>query len=210
MTNFKFLASIFLIVSGCVVNQYQPVDAQTLSTFDFWFSFGELLTEDVLMKLTKIQLPSFSLPTLPKYELPQLPSLPQFPEIKFPDFSGFIPITIPNPDGSDIPQIIYIPNPSAAPTPAPAPAPAPAPYYHGHHGMDKNFIFPPGWPKFPSKPEHPCKCGKCLPDNVRIVVVDDCNEQKSESSESDERPIHVYQKKIKPTKCQCPRRRHHH
>jgi hypothetical protein len=221
MANFKFLAAFLLIVSGSIVNQ--PVAAQTISTLDFWLSFGELLTEDVLTKLANIQLPSFSLPTIPKFELPKFPEITfpdiNIPEINLPEFPSFpspqfIPITYTQPDGT--PRIVYIPDPRAqsAPTPAPAPRPAPRPVpasVPSNSPFEKIFNFP----MHPQPPQHghgpnPCKCGKCLPDNVRIVVVDDCNEQKSESSESDERPIQVYQKKIKPTKCPCKKHRPHH
>jgi hypothetical protein len=209
MANLKFLAGVLLIVSGSIVNQ--PVAAQTISTLDFWLSFGELLTEDVLSKLAKVQLPSLSLPSIPKIELPQLPEVKipdiNIPEINLPEFpalpspSQLIPITFTQPDGT--PRIVYIPDPRAqSPAPAPKPAPVSVP---SNSPFEKIF-------HLPSHPEHPnsCKCGKCLPENVRIVVVDDCNEQESESSESDERPIQVYQKKIKPTKCPCKKQRPHH
>lgn len=206
MANFKFLAAIFLIVSGSVVNQ--PVAAQTLSTLDFWLSFGELLTEDVLMKLTQVKLPPISLPQLPSFTLPSLPSLPEFPalpslpSINFPDLSQLIPVQVANPDGSGTPIIVYVQNPNAVPSAPARPLPAVSSEEGGIFYNNQRIAARP--------PHGGCKGGKCLPENVRIVVVDDCNEQKhSESSESDERPIQVYQKKIRPTKCSC-RRPHPH
>lgn len=208
MANLKshsILVGLILIFSG--MNQHVSAAGTLFETppqtiLDFWLSFGELLTEDLLTKLTQVQLPSIALPSLPTLpSIPSLPSLPSLPSIPnmppAPHGSNVIPIQVqlPNPNGG-APQtrIIYIPNPShhaAAPSPPASPSSPPTcncPAQNCGCGA----------------PRPNCEGGKCKPENVKIVVIDDCNEHKSES-ESEEQPIEVYQRKGRRPSCKYNR-----
>lgn len=172
MVNIKLnlaFAGFLLIASGLGGSTAQAPPNVLL---DFWLSFGELLTQDLLTGLTQVQLPSLSLPS--RRNLPDQPSQP-----------NSIPIQVQasNPvSGAPEIRTIYVPLQSQAPSAPVAPAPVSAPS-------------PVSWIK--PKPK-PCADGECLPESVKIVVIDDCNEQQDSSSESDERPIQVYQRRPRP------------
>lgn len=178
MVNIKLnlaFAGFLLIASGLGGSTAQT---PTNVLLDFWLSFGELLTQDLLAGLAQVQLPSL-------FQGRSLPNQSSQP--------SSIPIQVQSPNPiSGAPEIrtIYVPVPSQAPAApaaavfAPAPASAPSPV------ADPS---PFSW----FKPK-PCADGKCLPESVKIVVIDDCNEQQDSSSESDERPIQVYQRRPRP------------
>lgn len=85
----------------------------------------------------------------------------------------------PNPAAPPPAQVVPAPVvPPFMPAPFVGPAPLP-PLYHTHAPAR------PVQPEAPcAKPLPPCKGPECKPEKVRIVIVDDCSEHKSKSSES--------------------------
>lgn len=141
MANFKVSILFAIFAFGALT--YSPVNAQTKSTLDFWLTFAELLTEDILTKLGSVQVPTISVPTIP------VPTIPAIPQVQFPQFPEFHwPV---NSNAADKAPQFYFAN-HQSPTSSP-PAPTPRP-------------------------------DGCQPEKVKIIVIEDCDEKKEESSES--------------------------
>lgn len=169
MTSFKS-AFVLAFLSFGMVSINPVVGQNTVSTLDFWLTFAELLTGDVLTELSKVELPNL----IPNIAIPSLPN-----------------IALPN---------IVIPDISALKVPAPAPAPAPVapqpvqpnyPYYYyvpnAPAPVAPNSIVLPTTAA-PSVTTATQKPDGCQPEKIRIIVVNDCDKPKesSESSESSE------------------------
>lgn len=193
MASIKSITLIAFLSLGLISNN--PVLGQTRSTLDFWLTFGELLTTDVINALTSgppptITIPDFqwpSLPSLPNYQLPKIdvpdisisvPSMPSMPSMP-PAPAQSLPATIASDFEaykkyiSQLLQLYHMQNSSPAWQMPPSTAPAtPAPVQQAP------------WPvSAPVPPTQPCTDG-CNPEKVRIVVVEDCDEKHSKSSES--------------------------
>lgn len=200
MANFKSILIIALASFGLV--SFNPVMAQnpTRSTLDFWLTFGELLTEDVVDSLSQ-----FTLPSLPNIPLPNI----QFPPINIPipvpTFPTFpVPIPIPGLACSGTPGTAA--TTTAAPSVTPTPPTSPQQQQLAIYLYYLYQLYPSLFAQAPPKPTQPAQvtpapatpapatasppaaCDGCKPDKVRIVVVDDCDEKKSSESceDSDE------------------------
>lgn len=165
----SFKSMIVLAVLSLSMMSFNPVMGQRRTTADFWIQFAELLTTDVLTRLATIQLPA----------LPQFPTFPQIPNIQIPS------IPIPNIPWPDTP-IIH------------SHAPDYAPHIHINPASPQSLPWPfPVPPTIPTLPPvttaRPVECDGCKPERVRIVVVDDCDKEKSSESceDSDEVDIIV-------------------
>jgi hypothetical protein len=79
MAAFKSIFVFALMGLGMV--SYNPAMGQaisnTQSALDFWLTFGELLTEDVVDELSKITLPALALPNIPDQNQLHFQFLPQ-------------------------------------------------------------------------------------------------------------------------------------
>lgn len=154
MANIKSMIVLAFLSLGMV--SITPASGQvTRSVVDFWLTFAELLTEDVITRLSSVQLPAIQIPNI---QLPQIPNI-QIPHIQIPN------IQIPS-----IPDIPAIPIPyvhSHGPDYAP----------HIHFNTIPHSHTGPVVPPVTANPDG------CKPDKVKIIVVEDCDE-KHKSSES--------------------------
>lgn len=203
MANIKSI-TFFAFLSLGLISNNPAMGQQTRSVLDFWLTFGELLTTDVVNALTSVPippivLPDFSLPALPSVQLPDfhLPNI-QIPNIELPIIEVPVPtiqvpnvqvpnVQVPLPASSSSPafdsyikyltQLSKLYQAGTLPTPAPVtPAPlTPAPV------TAAPWHFLPA----PVQPTQPCTNG-CQPEKVKIIVVEDCDEKASKSSESSE------------------------
>lgn len=182
---------------------YNPTLAQTRSTLDFWLTFAELLTEDVVNKIATAQLPS-----LPNFQFPSFPSPPSLPSIPTPvvNIPDHIEIDIPIPSFPSLPNqqqldynaylaflaklypgIFPIPQPPQ-PTPAPTGAPITLPTFPTLPTVPTVTVAPTVPTAAPVTPDP----NGCKPDKVKIIVVEDCDEKKSsESSDEDSDEVDI-------------------
>lgn len=189
MSNFKS-SLILAFLSFGMISINPAMGQSTISTLDFWLTFAELLTGDLLTDLSKAELPNL----VPNIPIPSLPSV-VLPNIVIPDI---------NLSGLSLPAV------PAPPASAPAPTPQTnVPYYYYGPNSPFSLIIPTttAAPSAPptSAPPAPSTTTRqpdgCEPEKVRIIVVSDCDDKKpqesSESSESSEE-AHVivpYQKR---------------
>lgn len=188
MANFKS-SLVLAFLSFGMISINPAMGQSTVSTLDFWLTFAELLTGDLLTDLSQAELPNLipniALPTLPNVVLPNI----VIPDIIFPDI---------NLSGAPVPPPASRAAP-VAPTPV-APNPAPVypydPYYYYAQSLlnlRPSSTQAPGiiFPTFPATTAAPATTTKkpdgCEPEKVRIIVVSECDDKKSqESSESSE------------------------
>ena len=180
-----FRSSVLLALFGLAIVSQVSAQGSTLGTLDFWLKFGEEITANGVDALSKFQLPSIQFPTI------TWPNIP-WPNIQLPGWPSPPPAPAPGADLSQaqheyLAALAFINAmqgksgsegffwPPVAPSPVPATA-APSP------------------PK-PTTPK-PCTtaptCDNCKPEQVKIIVVDDCDEKSSSSSE-ESREIQVIQ-----------------
>lgn len=191
MANIKSITFFAFLSFGLLT--YNPVmgQAATRSDLDFFLTFAELLTTDIVNGLTSVQLPPIIIPDLPTF--PQFPSF-QFPNFQFPNLN-FPDINIPNISFPGFPNL----SGPGAPTPAPQTSPGYDAYIKYLTELYKLYNLPvPSFPTLPpvtaapvtpaptQPPATAAPCNGCKPEKVRIIVVDDCDENKSKSSESSE------------------------
>lgn len=162
MANIR-ISFAFAVVS-CFLLLQSPVAAQAppKTTVDFILDVVELLSEELINRLSNINLPQIQLPSLPQFQIPALPAFPEIPSISLPQvdlptqvvpFNPFIQFTQDqfvnwkqqNPQS----PINYIPNYRPTQT-----------------------VKPP--------------CDNCEPEKVKIIVIDDCDDKKSSEESSEE------------------------
>ncbi|CRK93777.1 CLUMA_CG007305, isoform A [Clunio marinus] len=181
MTNMKSIFILAIATFGMVT--IKPIEAQQEDVLNFWLAFAELLTEDVLTEISKIQLPQIQAPTV------NLPNIPDLNLPNLPDFTGD-PIVIEIPSTINIPPFIGPPS-TLPPTSPPSPPSKPGSIIQLPNGWFQiisdviDDIKNPGPNPTTPKPETTTPCANgCKPDKVKIIVIDDCDERKG--SESDE------------------------
>lgn len=166
MANIK-ISFAFAVVS-CFLLLQSPVAAQAppKTTVDFILDVVELLSEELINRLSNIEIPQIQLPSLPQIKIPAIPALPEFPSISFPQidlpsqnvpYNPFIQYGSQDQYGNWKLQIPQIP-------------------------QGPNSYIPNYRPSQTVKPP----CDNCEPEKVKIIVIDDCDEKKSSEESSEE------------------------